>query len=189
MVPPDTPLERTVPAMTVLVDRKRRVRRPGRSAALRYPAMATRRTAVIIALLTLAGCDSGRGQAPSSQSRLETAVASGATSFDFAADPAFVWDRMYVFGCYSSRASVEKALGFSWPDFSKTTIESSDSVVLVAFVQNGKVVAWYEQPRAIELGYLANDKGYTRSEAVFDIDRSTGRIELKSRTPATMAAG
>ena len=147
--------------------------------------MNVRAIAIIIALLSLVGCDNGRRKAPSTQSRLEAAVASGATSFDFAADPAFAWNRMYVFGCYSSRASVEKALGFKWPDFDKTTIESSDSVVLVVFVQNGKVVGWYEQPRSVELGYLANDEGYTPSEAVFDVDRSTGRVELKSRTPAT----
>lgn len=85
---------------------------------------------------------------------------------------------MYVFGCYSNRASVEKVLGFSWPDFSKTTIESSDSVVLVVFVQNGNVTAWYEQTRSIELGGLVNDKGYTRLEAHFKIERIGGRIEL-----------
>jgi hypothetical protein len=152
------------------------------------PPMAFRCIAIIVSLLWLAGCDGGRGQAPSAQSRLESAVASGAASFDFAADPAFAWDRMYVFGCYSSRASVEKALGFSWPDFGTTTIESADSVVLVVFVRNGKVVGWYEQPRSIELAYLANDKGYTPSEAVFDVDRSTGKVELKSRTPATAPA-
>jgi len=120
---------------------------------------------------------------------LESAVASGATSFDFAGDRVFAWDRMYVFDCYSSRASVEKALGFAWPDFSKTTIESSDSVVLVVFVQNAKVVGWFEQPRTIELGHLANEKGYARSEAVFEVDRGTGRVELKPQTavraPAT----
>jgi hypothetical protein len=59
--------------------------------------------------------------------------------------------------------------------------------------QNGKVVGWYEQPRRIELGHLANDKGYSRSEAVFNVDRSSGRVELKSPTaataPATKAAG
>lgn len=145
--------------------------------------------AFILGLVLVAGCSGGGGNgASSTQSRLESAVASGVTSFDFAADPAFAWDRMYVFGCYSTRATVEKSLGFKWADFSKTTIESSDGVVLVVFVQNGKVVGWYEQPRRIELGHLANDKGYTRSEAVFDVDRSTGRIALKSRTPATAPA-
>lgn len=147
--------------------------------------MNIRAIAITIAFLSLVGCDNGRGKAPSAHSRLEAAVASGVTYFDFAADSAFAWGRMYVFGCYSSRASVEKALGFKWPGFDETTIELSDSVVLVVFVQNGKVVDWYEQPRSVELGYLANAKGYTPSEAVFDVDRSTGRVELKSRALAT----
>jgi hypothetical protein len=150
--------------------------------------MTFRALTIIIALLTLAGCDGGRRQAPPTRSRLESVVASGASSFDFAADPGFAWDRMYVFDCYSDRASVEKALGFPWPDFSKTTVASSDGVVLVVFGQGGKVVGWYEQPRHIELGGLANDKGYGRSEAVFDIDRSTGRVKLKPRAPATAPA-
>lgn len=107
---------------------------------------------IIFGLLLVGGCDGGGGSgAMSARTRLESAVASGATTFDFAADPAFTWDRMHVFGCYSSRESVEKALGFPWSDFSKSAIESSDSVVLVVFVQNGKVVGWYEQPRTIEL--------------------------------------
>lgn len=123
--------------------------------------------------------------ASSTQSRLESAVASGATSFDFAADATIAWDRMYVFDCYSSQASVEKSLGFQWPDFRKTSIESSDGVLLVVFVRNREVVGWYEQPRSIELGRLANGKGYSRSEAQFTIDRTSGRVELKPNTPAT----
>jgi hypothetical protein len=59
---------------------------------------------------------------------------------------------------------------------------------LVVFVKNGKVVGWYEQPLSIELGYLANEKGYNRSEAVFDVDRSSGRVELKPRVPSTAPA-
>lgn len=85
---------------------------------------------------------------------------------------------MYVFGCYSSRAEVEKS-GFAWADFDRTTVASSDGVVLVVFVRNGKVVGWYEQPRKIELGHLANKKGYARSEAVFKVDRRGGRVELQ----------
>lgn len=142
---------------------------------------------VTLGLVFVAGCNDGVGGGLSStRSRLESAVAAGARSFDFAVDPSFAWDRMYVFGCYSSRASVENALGFTWPDFSKTTIESSDSVVLVVFVQNRRVVAWYEQPRTIELGGLANTNGYSRAEARFQVDRASGRVELK---PQTTSAG
>lgn len=154
--------------------------------------MNLRAIAIIVALLSVVGCDDGRGQAPSIQSRLESTVAAGAATFDFAADTGFAWDRMFIFVPYCQRAPVEKALGFSWPDYSKTTVGVSDGVVLVVFVQGGKVVGWYEQPRNVELGDLSNEKGYTRSEAVFDIDRSSGRGELTARgastTPATRPA-
>ena len=140
-----------------------------------------RHLAILFALLSLAGCDGGRGQAPSVQARLEAAVASGSKSFDFAADPAFAWDRMYVFGCYSNRAAVEQALGCLWPEFGKTTIDSSDAVVLLVFVDSGKVVGWYEQPRKIELGELANHDGYVRPQAKFNIERTSGTTVLKPR--------
>src|SRR3982751_5557387 len=129
---------------------------------------------LILAIFLAIGCDTGgSGRSSSStQSPLESAVASGATSFDFAADPTLAWDRMFVFDCYSSQAEVEKALGFKWAEFSQTTIASSDGVVLVTFIQNGKVVDWYEQPRLIDLSWLANDIGYSRAEARFKIERA-----------------
>jgi len=149
--------------------------------------MTTRQVTLILGIILVVGCcDGGSGGVSDTRSRLAAAVASGATSFDFADDPAFKWDRMYVFGCYSNRASVERALGFQWPDYTNTTIESSDSVVLVVFVKSEQVVAWYEQPQSIELGWLANDKGYSRSEAQFRVDRSGGRIALKPQTSPSL---
>lgn len=146
--------------------------------------------AIILGLVLVGGCNGGGGNhAVSVQTRLESAVSSGATTFDFAGDTAFTWDRMYVLGCYCSRESAEKVLGFPWPEFSKTTIESSDSVVLVVFVENRKVVGWYEQPRRIELGGLVNEKGYARSEAVFKINQAAGRVELKPQLPVIGAGG
>ena len=146
-------------------------------------------TAILALLLVVVvGCNDGESAgdgAPSTQSRLESAVASDATSFDFAADPTFKWDRLFVFDCYSNQASVEQSLGFKWPDFRRTTIESSDSVLLVVFLSNGKVADWYEQPRKIDLSGLANTTGYSRSQTKFRIDRATGRTELQPSKPAT----
>ena len=121
--------------------------------------------------------DGGRLQAI--QSRLESRIASGAKSFDFAAETSFAWDRMLVFGPYSNQTTVEKSLGFAWPGFRQTTIESSDSVCLIVFVKDKQVIHWCEQPRAIELGSLTNDTGYQPSEAKFEVDRSGGRIMLR----------
>ena len=136
---------------------------------------------IIFALLLwvlLSGCDKTGGS--KTQSRLESAVSSGAASFDFSADPAFTWNRMYVFDCYSSQSTVETALGFKWPDFRKTSIETSDSVALVVFVKQASVVYWYEQPRSIELCGLANGRGYARTEAKFSIVRTGGKPELQA---------
>lgn len=135
---------------------------------------------ISLGLLFVGGCNrGGSDRAMLIRSHLASAAASGATTFDFAADPAFAWDRMYVFGCYSSREYVEKTLGVPWPDFGKTSIGSSDLVLLVIFVENGKVVGWYEQPRTIELGGLATEEGFARSEAEFEIDRAAGRVALR----------
>jgi hypothetical protein len=85
---------------------------------------------------------------------------------------------MFVFDCYTSQSTVENALSFPWPDYRKTSIESSDSVCLVVFVQGSDVVYWFEQPRRIELGGLANGSGYSRSEAKFQISRDAAGAQL-----------
>ena len=131
-------------------------------------------TLIVLALLVL-----WLGSVPRQPQRdLTLSVASGADSIDVAAESPFAWDRMYVFGCYSSRVKVEQDLGFSWPDYHETSIGYSDSVNLVVFTRENRVVAWFEQPRAIELGDLDNGRGYSRSEAHFRIRREDGRTSL-----------
>ena len=135
-----------------------------------------RYSALVLVLLLVTGCKVNK--TPAVQTRLEAAAASGATSFDFAGDPSFEWDRMFVFDCYTSQTDVESALGFKWSGYKKTSISSSDSVVLVVFVKSQQVATWYEQPRHIELGGLANGSGYDRADTTFAIDRSGGRPTL-----------
>ena len=113
--------------------------------------------------------------------RLEIAAASGAQTFDFAAETTFDWERMYVFGCYAPQKDVERVLGFAWPDYRKSSIGSSDAVCLVVCVKDRRVVDWYEQSRRVEIGDLVNDQGYARSEATFNIVRLGDRYGLLSR--------
>lgn len=139
--------------------------------ALQFPEVGI--LVAIIGLVLAGGCKNR-----TVPSELRAAVASGAPTFDFASASTFAWDRMFVFGCYTSRSDVETALGFEWPDFRKTSIESSDSVCLVVFVRGTSVVYWYEQPRSVELGGLANRNGYLPSEAKFRVAQNVGRAEL-----------
>jgi hypothetical protein len=106
------------------------------------------------------------------QRRLESRVASGAPTIDFAAETSFAWDRLFIFHCYSSQANVEKALGFRWPGFRHATIDLSDSVHLVVFMNEGGIAYWYEQPRTIDMSEIANEVGYLRTDAKFSIERT-----------------
>jgi hypothetical protein len=119
---------------------------------------------------------------------LEAAVASGATSFDFAAHTESAWDRVYVFGSYSSRQQVEQSLGFTWPGYDKSVVQAQDGNTLVVFVRDGRVVDWFDSPPGVNLGWVANAGGYSPEHATFRVERSDGRVELKPTAPATAAA-
>jgi hypothetical protein len=151
--------------------------------------------AVIVGLLLVAGCDgpgvtSNNGRGTSSvRPSLESAAASGATSIHFAADAAFAWDRVYVFGSYTSRQDVEKSLGFPWPDYEKSAVQVQDGNALVVFVRGGRVVDWFDSPPGIELCWIADAKGYAREQATFRIERVDGRVDLKPLAPTSAPAG
>jgi hypothetical protein len=100
---------------------------------------------------------------------------------DFAEVAPFPWDRLYIFGPYTSPEHVHKCLGFGWPEYRWASIRDSDGVNLVVFVRDRKVVHWFEFPRKNgELGYLDDPKGYTREEARFRVQREgTDRLILK----------
>lgn len=115
------------------------------------------------------------------QRALTMSVATGADSFDFATETPFAWDHMYVFGGYSSREKVEQDLGFAWPEYDDTSILWLDSVNLVVFTRGNRVIHWFKQPRVIELGWLDNGSGYSRTEARFRITREDGRVSLEPR--------
>jgi hypothetical protein len=134
----------------------------------------------ILVIVLIVGCtDSGGGGiTPPVEAQLEASISSEATSFDFATVPGFAWDRMFVFGPYTTKSEVDTALGFEWPDYQKTGIEALDSINLVVFVEDSTVVYWYEQSRIIELVRLENGKGYPRSDAKFRIAHHTDRAEL-----------
>lgn len=117
-------------------------------------------------------------------SRIESHVAAGHRSLDLAALTPFAWDRMYVFGPYTDHSRVERTLGFKWPEYAQTTIASSDSVCLLLFVAEGRIVHWCEQPRSVDFVKLAGPHGYSPSDARFMVDSDGGHILLQSHNGA-----
>lgn len=106
-------------------------------------------------------------------------VAAGATSVDFSGEFDFDWDRVFVFGPYSTSEEVESSLGFDWREYADSSIEGSDSVCLVVFVADGSVAAWYDQPRSVDLIELGRPDGYSRGEAVFSVAANDGQLSLR----------
>ncbi|NJM56491.1 MAG: hypothetical protein HC857_02150 [Synechococcales cyanobacterium RU_4_20] len=83
------------------------------------------------------------------------------------------WQRVCVLGPYSDNSRAEHALGFKWDLEKKTSVLSSDSVNVLAFVEGKDVIAYVEHPRT--LGDFAQLSGqcFDRVNATLVRDKTT----------------
>ena len=78
------------------------------------------------------------------------------------------WERVYIFGPYTTPKQVAQSMGFEWPQVSQTSIHNGKGAYLVVFVEDGEVTGWFEHPRGQgDLGDIAKRYGYSREEARF----------------------
>ena len=57
------------------------------------------------------------------------------------------WEKIYIFGPYTSKETVESDLGFKWNGFDETGISLEDSVNLILFLSKDNEVKWVKIPR------------------------------------------
>jgi hypothetical protein len=81
----------------------------------------------------------------------------------------FAWDRLYVFGAYTDLAKLDSMFGNSWRGKCHVTIDYSDSVALLVFAQNNKVVNCIEYPTYENdfSGLKKYESGFLHEEARF----------------------
>lgn len=80
----------------------------------------------------------------------------------------FEWDAVHIFSPYTLPDAVDRSLGFEWTRTVRTSISQNDSVSLLVFVHDGRVVRWIEMPRApIDFSTVAVGSPYTAEEARF----------------------
>jgi len=104
---------------------------------------------LLLGALALAGCGRDAASAEDAWPELETAVQSAAQS----GEPVEVvdavgdrrWDRLHVFGPYTSRAEINRTIGFDW--HGTTAIENQDAVQLVLLVDGKRVARAVDLPR------------------------------------------
>lgn len=86
------------------------------------------------------------------------------------------WDRLFIFGPYTSYVEIDNALGRFWLYSRFTTIESNDRVNLLVFTKGNRVVEYIEFFRGNgDFSTAQNEIGYPRLEAKFIMD-AQGRI-------------
>lgn len=57
------------------------------------------------------------------------------------------WEKVCVLGPYSNNDTVEQTLGFKWDAETKTSIQTNESISLLLFVQEKRIVSYVEHPR------------------------------------------
>ncbi len=96
----------------------------------------------------------------------------------------FQWDRVYVFTPYTPVETIDKALGFAWPQAREIGINMLDHFNLLVFTNKGKVVNYLKHP--LHLGDFSRSmmeqmhKGFNTDEAIFEVEikDSSGEARL-----------
>lgn len=95
---------------------------------------------------------------------------------DLSSITTFPWDKLYVFGPYTSSQRIDSILGNFWIGSRFTSIKSNDRITLLVFTRNGRVVQHLEFPRGQgDFSPADNGKGYAIEESHFLVDER-GRI-------------
>ena len=88
------------------------------------------------------------------------------------------WKHMYVFIPYTSHSEIFEVIGFEWEEIYKTRIKHDDSINLLLFTNENKVVRYIEYPISYgDFGKLNADE-YSRENAIFEIVNVDGNIDL-----------
>jgi hypothetical protein len=143
--------------------------------------MGRRNAAAVAAVLAAAGatgCGPFGGVNGSLGPLADAVHASARTgeAFQLSAATDFDWDRVYVFGPYSTPDSINEEIGFEWDDADDSAIEGADWMKLIVFVEDGQVVRAFDHDNGDgEFACLASpylEGGLTRREAFVRVKRT-----------------
>ncbi|AOZ90776.1 hypothetical protein [Paenibacillus crassostreae] len=98
--------------------------------------------------------------------------------FSFDSITNFEWDTLYLLTPYSSIDQIKDIRGIKNID---TNISESDSINLLVFSKENKVVTYLDFPRIYGDFAYVTQKQYERHKAVFILDRNEITINLKNK--------
>jgi hypothetical protein len=121
-----------------------------------------------VACLIALGCSRTKGDEELSRAIVAKAQEGGGdvTVADVPGVTQFSWDRVHIFPPNTPADKVRQELGFDWPEAGR--VAKHDDLVLLVFLDQGKVVRFVDLPRsAVDLAPAARQGGYNHSDAVF----------------------
>jgi hypothetical protein len=95
----------------------------------------------------------------------------------------FSWDRVYIFGPYTEFSKIDGIVGKSWRDSCFTTIQSSEGLSLLLFVNDHQAVGCIEYPRNMgDFAFLeTQEAGFSDGEALFILDEKGRMVWIGDR--------
>jgi hypothetical protein len=88
----------------------------------------------------------------------------------------FDWDKLYIFGPYTTAKKMNEELGQVWILGYFTHIDSSENYSLLVFMNKNRIVQFLEFPRSlVDFSPLEQVNGYSNLESRFIIDED-GRL-------------
>lgn len=121
-----------------------------------------------VACLIALGCSRTKGDEELGRAIVARAQEGGGdvTIADVPAVTPFAWERVHIFSPNTPADKVREELGLDWPEAGR--IAKHDDLVLLVFLDQGKVVRFVDLPRgAVDLAPTARKGGYNHSDAVF----------------------
>jgi len=127
------------------------------------------RLSLVLSLLLTAACGSDQVALPILAETVKQRIASqDRTPISLAKATGFPWERVHVFGPYSSYEEVLRAIDARWDAVEGTGIEHRDDAVLLVFMRAGQVAAFAMYPRADgDLAEAHAPSGLTPEQARF----------------------
>lgn len=142
-----------------------------RSPLTRRPLAGRRRSVAIgLALIAFAvGCRFGEGRLAR---RIKSAASHPNAIIRFTDFTDFTWDRVCLFGPYTTKEEAEGCLGFVWDEFEDTGIDMADQFSVMAFAASGRVVHAERISRNLDFTGAILRRPFRPSEAVFKVGKT-----------------
>ena len=130
---------------------------------------------VAVAVLCFSACmESDNGLAKALYRSAEAAIMNGDQAVRVSQVTQFDWDKLFIYGPYTSVDRIYTQLGYQWPDAERTGIEYSETEFLLVFVKDGKVVAHSKFSRSLgDWEDLERGNEFTKETAVFAVKHGT----------------